>query len=158
MNLQNHSTSLTSFLRRGMAMAALFVFLAAALTTWLASSAAQAAPRAEQPKAAAVEKQAPAAEDDTDADDTGTTSGPKLKKDGKVLSGKLNLNTASDEQLRMLPGIGPAKAQRIIDFRTKQGDFKRVRDLRRVKGFGYKTLQKLGPYLSVSGETTLKAE
>jgi competence protein ComEA len=81
----------------------------------------------------------------------------KLMKNGKVLSGKLNINTATEEQLTMLPGIGPKKAQRILDYRAKQGKFKRVRDLRRVKGFGYKTVTKLEPYLTVDGKTTLEA-
>jgi competence protein ComEA len=75
----------------------------------------------------------------------------------KATSGKLNLNTATPEQLELLPGVGPAKAERIIAFRQKHGAFKRVADLRRVKGFGRKTLKKLEPFLDIKGETTLTA-
>lgn len=75
---------------------------------------------------------------------------------GPGLSGKLNLNTASAQDLMLLPGIGPKKAETIIAWRDRRGKFKRVADLRRVKGFGAKTLKKLRPYLSVTGQNTLE--
>jgi competence protein ComEA len=78
-------------------------------------------------------------------------SGPARKQ----VTGKLNLNTATEEQLMLLPTVGPSKAERIIVWRKKNGGFKRVADLRRVKGFGYKTLKRLAPFLDVTGETTL---
>jgi competence protein ComEA len=71
------------------------------------------------------------------------------------LSGKLNLNTASEDQLMVLPSVGPAKAERIVTWRKKNGGFKRTADLRHVKGFGYKTFKKLEPYLDIKGDTTL---
>ena len=77
------------------------------------------------------------------------------KRASKELSGKLNLNTATEEQLQLLPTVGPSKAERIVSWRKKNGGFKRTADLRRVKGFGYKTLKKLEPYLDIKGETTL---
>ena len=73
----------------------------------------------------------------------------------KELIGKLNLNTATEAQLMLLPSVGPAKADRIVDWRKKNGGFKRTADLRRVKGFGYRTFKKLEPYLDVKGDTTL---
>ena len=80
------------------------------------------------------------------------------KKSGrKQLTGKLNLNTASEEQLQLLPTVGPAKAERIIAWRKKNGAFKRTVDIRHIKGFGYKTFKKLEPYLDIKGETTLAA-
>jgi competence protein ComEA len=71
-------------------------------------------------------------------------------------TGVVNLNTANEEQLGMLPGVGPTKATRVLEWRTKNGKFARVDDLRKVKGFGRKTLLKLKPHLAVSGETTFK--
>ena len=80
---------------------------------------------------------------------------PAKKSSHKQLSGKLNLNTANEEQLMLLPTVGPAKADRIVGWRKKNGGFKRVADLRRVKGFGYKTFKKLEPFLDIKGDTTL---
>jgi competence ComEA-like helix-hairpin-helix protein len=76
----------------------------------------------------------------------------------KELAGKLNLNTASEDQLMMLPSVGPSKAERIVTWRKKNGGFKRTADLRRVKGFGYKTFKKLEPFLDIKGDTTLAAK
>lgn len=73
----------------------------------------------------------------------------------KAPSGRINLNTATEEQLMMLPTVGPAKAERIVSWRKKNGGFKRVADLRRVKGFGYKTFKRLEPLLDIKGDTTL---
>ena len=73
----------------------------------------------------------------------------------KQVSGKLNLNTATEEQLMLLPTVGPAKAERVVTWRKKNGGFKRTADLRRVKGFGYKTFKRLEPFLDIKGDTTL---
>ena len=76
----------------------------------------------------------------------------------KEVTGKLNLNTATEEQLMMLPTVGPSKAERIVVWRKKNGGFKRTADLRRVKGFGYRTFKRLEPFLDVQGDTTLVAK
>jgi len=73
----------------------------------------------------------------------------------KEITGKINLNTATEEQLMLLPTVGPSKAERIVTWRKKNGGFKRTADLRRVKGFGYKTFKRLEPYLDITGDTTL---
>jgi len=70
--------------------------------------------------------------------------------------GKVNLNQADEQQLRLLPGVGATKAARIVTWRKKHGHFRRVKDLRRVKGFGKKSVDKLEPYLSLTGPTTLR--
>ncbi len=56
---------------------------------------------------------------------------------------KVNINTATDEQLRTLSGVGPATAEKIINFRTKEGAFKSIEDLKNVDGIGDKTFEKL---------------
>lgn len=56
---------------------------------------------------------------------------------------KINLNTATAEQLSSLPGVGAKKAQAIVEYRTKMGKFKSVEDLTKVKGIGDKMLAKL---------------
>ena len=82
---------------------------------------------------------------------------PAKKSNRKQLAGKVNLNTATEEQLMLLPTVGPSKAERVVAWRKKNGGFKRTADLRRVKGFGYKTFKKLEPYLDIKGDTTLAA-
>lgn len=65
---------------------------------------------------------------------------------------KVNINSASVEQLTELPGVGAKLAARIVEHRQKQGPFKSTQELMNVKGIGEKNLQKLQPYLSV-GDT-----
>ena len=71
------------------------------------------------------------------------------------LSGVVNVNTATAEQLTLLPGIGDSRAREIVAARQKQGGFKRVEDLLAIKGIGEASLAKLRPYVALSGETTL---
>lgn len=63
----------------------------------------------------------------------------------------VNLNTATASDLDGIKGIGPSKAKAIIDYRSKNGSFKSVEDLKNVKGFGEKSIAKLKSELSVSG-------
>ncbi|WP_434633004.1 ComEA family DNA-binding protein [Chromobacterium sp. CV08] len=63
----------------------------------------------------------------------------------------VNLNTATAQQLESLNGIGPVKAKAIVDYRTKNGPFKTVDDLKKVPGIGDKTLDKLRKELTVGG-------
>ena len=59
----------------------------------------------------------------------------------------LNINTASAEELQILPNIGTQMAQRIVDYRTQHGTFASVDALQNVKGIGAKTLEKLRPFV-----------
>ncbi len=62
---------------------------------------------------------------------------------------KVNLNSATAEQLQSLPGIGPAIAKSIIDHRTKAGKFNRIEEIMNVKGIGEKKFQKIKDRLVV---------
>jgi competence protein ComEA len=124
-------------------MVVLAMMLATSGVVWLSPHTANAGPKV-LPAAAKAVKPEP--------EERSAGGGGQGK---KAVTGKLNLNTATVEQLMMLPGIGPSKAERVVDWRGKHGPFKRVADLRKVKGFGYKTLKKLEPNLDVKGESTL---
>ncbi len=63
---------------------------------------------------------------------------------------KINLNTAGVEELTSLPGIGPSYTKRIVEYREKNGPFKRVDDILNVRGIGEKTLEKIRDRLTVS--------
>lgn len=61
----------------------------------------------------------------------------------------VNVNTATQEQLESLPGIGPVSAGRIIEYRDTNGPFKSVEQLVEVKGIGAKTLEKFRGLIAV---------
>jgi len=62
----------------------------------------------------------------------------------------VNINTATQAQLEALPGLGSAVAQRIVEYREKNGNFKKLEDLMNVKGIGEKSFLKLKPLITVS--------
>ena len=62
----------------------------------------------------------------------------------------INLNTATAAQLETLPGIGKSTAERILEYRQKNGSFKKVEDLMNVRGVGEKSFLKLKPLVTVA--------
>ena len=70
-------------------------------------------------------------------------------------SGVVDVNTAGEEQLVLLPGIGPTKARAILAARQRMGRFRRVEDLLRVRGIGRATLRRIRNMVSLQGGTTM---
>ncbi len=75
--------------------------------------------------------------------------------DSSQPSGVVNINTASSEELQLLPRVGPSLAGRIIEFREANGPFRTVEEILAVKGIGESSFEKLKPYIVTSGATTL---
>src|SRR5438552_894400 len=69
----------------------------------------------------------------------------------------VNINTATLQELDALPGIGPVKAQAIIDYRTANGPFKSVEDIMKVKGIKDGEFAKIKGEIAVSGTTKTPA-
>ncbi len=61
----------------------------------------------------------------------------------------LNINTATEAELELLPGIGPALAARIVEYRRRHGRFRSVDELDHVSGIGPRTLEKIRPHATV---------
>ncbi len=85
---------------------------------------------------------------------------PEKKESGKVvgIAGfqrllfgmKMNLNEANEDDLQVLPRIGPVLSARIVSYRKKFGAFQSLQELIEVKGIGQKTLAKIRPFLTIS--------
>ena len=62
----------------------------------------------------------------------------------------IDVNTATAAQLQQLPGVGPAMANAILQFRKKSGPFERLEDLLAIRGITSRKLERLRPYLTLS--------
>ena len=147
--------SISKLTRHFVSFAAVALLIAAVGGRWSRASAAPTT--VAQTLARPASATSPAGAAVTRPGDPGDEAPAKKGASRKQITGKLNLNTATEEQLMLLPTVGPAKAERVVTWRKKNGGFKRIADLRRVKGFGYKTFKKLEPFLDIKGDTTLAA-
>jgi competence protein ComEA len=77
---------------------------------------------------------------------------------GGAKAGVVNVNTATVEELQLLPGIGEARARALIEERKRRGGFQKVEDLLEVKGIGESGLARLRPHVTLEGKTTARAE
>jgi len=67
----------------------------------------------------------------------------------KDADGRIDINSADVEELTDLPGIGPAYAQRIVEYRKEYGPFKTIEDLLNVRGIGDRTFEKIRDRITV---------
>ncbi len=77
-------------------------------------------------------------------------SGPALAAGKPAPTAKVNINTASVDQLTTLPGVGPKLAARIVEYRQKSGPFRSPQELMNVKGVGEKNFAKIETWLVVA--------
>jgi len=85
----------------------------------------------------------------------GLNTGTAEAKKGSQVVGVVNVNSATAEELQMIPGIGASKATAIVSFRETQ-KFDTTDDLVKVKGIGDKLLAKIQAFVTVEGPTTAK--
>lgn len=67
-------------------------------------------------------------------------------------NGQIDINAATSEQLQLIPGVGASIAQRIIDYRTENGNFKVIEEIMNVSGIGEKKFAQMKPYIKVQAD------
>ncbi len=86
-------------------------------------------------------------------------AGPSLAAgDSAGISGTVYVNTATADELQLLPGIGESRAKAVIAMRKQRGGFKSVTELTDVKGIGEAALAKLRPFVRIQGKTTARRD
>ncbi|HHT9138424.1 MAG: helix-hairpin-helix domain-containing protein [Candidatus Brocadiales bacterium] len=73
------------------------------------------------------------------------------------VEGKVNINTATESQIALLPGLGPKLATEVVNYRANNGNFKTIEDIKKVSGVGDKKFEKIKDYVVLEGETTIKS-
>jgi competence ComEA-like helix-hairpin-helix protein len=82
-------------------------------------------------------------------------AGPSLAAGERgTLTGTVNVNTATVDELQLLPGIGESRAKAVVAMRKQRGGFKSIAELTDVKGIGDAALAKLRPFARIEGKTT----
>ena len=79
-----------------------------------------------------------------------TTASVASENSGTSVTTPVNINQATLAQLQTIKGLGPAKAQSILDYRTKNGSFATLEDIEKVPGIGPKLFEKIRPQLSLT--------
>jgi len=77
---------------------------------------------------------------------------------GPGIDGVVNVNTASVEELQLLPGVGEKRAEQIIEMRKERGGFRSVDELKDVKGIGDSMLDRLREHVTLDGKTTAERQ
>ncbi len=85
----------------------------------------------------------------TDEEKISVPSLEDIKSQEQKSSGLININSASQHLLETLPGIGPATAENILEYREKEGPFKKIEDIKEVWGIGDKKFQEIKGLISV---------
>lgn len=71
------------------------------------------------------------------------------------IEGKVNINTATEKQIAVLPGVGPKLASEVVNYRKTNGDFQEIEDLKKVNGIGDKKFEKMKNFIVIEGDTTI---
>ncbi len=87
---------------------------------------------------------------ETNSQEGKTTKNTKnIAQDKETKSKKININTATEEELDTLPGIGQATAQKIIEYRKENGKFSKIEDIKDVSGIGDSKFEKIKDLIEV---------
>jgi len=79
---------------------------------------------------------------------------PAFAAETASIEGVVNINTASVEELQILPGVGEKRAEQIVEMRKERGGFESIDELKDVKGIGDSMLDRLRGHVTLSGKTT----
>ncbi len=86
------------------------------------------------------------------------SAAPSWAADGPRLTGVVNVNTATLEELQLLPGVGESRARALMDARKQRGGFKSADELVEVRGIGETSLKRMRPFVALKGKTTARIE
>ncbi len=86
---------------------------------------------------------------ETSASETDATETRQLEGEAEVGDGKVNINTATEDELTTLKGVGPSKAQKIIEYRNTYGKFEKIEDIMNVSGIKEGSYNKIKDYIKV---------